>query len=193
VINSGEAVWEPARPRKPGPALALVALVLVVVAVTTGVVQLDAALGVRYQPRANVCEAADINALSTLGGVAKAAIAPDPYIKKDCQLQFVQPDGQPVAVGRMTVTYGGNRLATRIAYAAYDVRQWTELAGVGEEARAAADTGNCRFQVAARDVNVIVEVTLTAIPEEAPQFCAPRGNVLDALTTMVRGTMNRLV
>jgi hypothetical protein len=193
VIKSGEGLWEPVRPRKPGVVLAVVALALVVVGVTIGVVQLNEALGVRYQPRADVCQAVDITALSTLASGGKPAVAPDPYVKRECQLQIAKADGLAVAVGRMTVTYGGNRLSSRIRYATYDVRQWTDRGGVGEEARTATDPGQCRFQLAVRDVNVVVEMTLSAIADEAPDLCAPGGKVLDALSATVRGTMHRLV
>jgi hypothetical protein len=191
VINVGEpagpALWEPAEPRRPGPMPALIAFGLVVVAVAVGLVALNDALASRYAPRADVCASADLRALSTLAGNAPSVIAPDPNLEQACQIQFTAPDRPPVAVGRLWVNYTGNRLGSRIGYAAHDAAEFSPLAGVGEEGRLAI-TPECGFVVAVRDVNVLVNVSLTVVGGRCPD----RDAATAALTTAVRGTLTNL-
>lgn len=190
MINSGEATWDPPRPRKPGPLLAIVALVLVVVGTVAGVLELNEALGTRYAPKAMSCKDIDLTPLSTLADDAKPMVAPDELIKGDCRIQFVRGDGTPIAFGKVTVQYGDSRLDARIAYASFDAQQWTTLDGVGEEARRLSEPSSCSSQVVVRDVNAVVTIDLAGTEEAA--MCRHSGDIPPALTATVTGTLAKL-
>jgi hypothetical protein len=190
VINSGEATWDPPRPRKPGPLLAIVALVLVVVGTVAGLLELNEALGTRYAPKAMSCNDIDLGPLSTLASDAKPAVAPDELIKGDCRIQFVRDDGTPMAFGTVTVQYGDSRLDARIAYASFDAQEWTAVDGVGEEARRLSGPGSCSVQVVVRDVNAVVTIKLSGA--EDAQMCAPGADMPTAMTAAVKGTLAKL-
>jgi hypothetical protein len=190
VINSGEATWDPPRPRKPGPLLAIVALVLVVGGTVAGLLELNAALGTRYAPKAMSCNDIDLGPMSTLVNDAKPTVAPDELIKGDCQIQFVRDDGTPMAVGTVTIQYGDSRLDARIAYASFDAQEWTTIDGVGEEARRLSEPNSCSSKVVVRDVNAVMTIGLAGAEDEA--MCRHSGDIPGALTATVQGTLAKL-
>jgi hypothetical protein len=193
VINSGDALWEPPLPRKPGVLLAVIALVLIIAGTTLGLYELNDALAARYTPKADACMATDLGPLSTLTSDAKPAIAPDEQIKGQCRIQFVHDDGMPTAFGRVTVDYTGSRLASRITFpSGRDDEQRSTIDGLGEEAWQSFEPRACSFQVSVRDVNTALVIELAGIPGE--ELCArvPNADIQKALAATAKGTLAKL-
>jgi hypothetical protein len=197
VINSGESVWDPPLPRKPGALLAVIALVLIVAGAGFGLYELNSALATRYTPKADGCMSTDLGSLSTLVNDAKPSIAPDELAKSQCRIQFARGDGTPTVVGLVTLDYTGSRLASRLTFTSHedgdedDGTQWSVIDGLGEEAWQSTTPHDCSFKVAVRDVNAILVIDLAGVPDE--ELCTvPGADVQKALSAAAKGTLAKL-